>query len=157
MGLELKKYQEQQVQEAVAASKRIIEEKQWKDVEKQIADALSQQEKALVKGQIEMELSKVDWERMQDKLRSAYDQIDWNRVNENLNKAMIEIHIDSLKQVYATSLNELNVLQKELSENNLKGIPDTDISLKAVEQNKRELQKAISTLKKTKVKKVVQL
>jgi beta-lactamase regulating signal transducer with metallopeptidase domain len=155
--LELKKYQEEQVTEAVAASKKILEEKQWKDVEKQIADVMSGKEKAALKGEYEKELSKVDWNSMQDKLRSSYDQIDWNRVNEDLNKAMVEIKIDSLKQVYSTTMNKLTTLQKELCENNVKGIPDTDISLKAVEQNKKEIQRAINNLNSVKVKKVVHL
>jgi bla regulator protein blaR1 len=155
--LELKKYQEEQVKEAVEASKKILEEKQWKDVEKQIADVMSKDEKAVLKGQYEKELSKVDWDKMQDKLRSSYDQIDWNRVNEDLNKAMVEIKIDSLKQVYSTTMNELTTIQKELCENNLKGIPDSDISLKAVEQNKRDIQRAINNLNRVKAKKIVHL
>ena len=157
IALELKKYQEEQVKEAVTASKKILEEKQWKDVEKQIADAMSENEKAALKGEYEKELSNVDWNEMQDKLRSSYDQIDWNRVNEDLNKAMVEIRIDSLKKVYSATMNELTTLQKELCENNVKGIPDTDISLKAIEQNKKEIQRAIINLNRAKARKIVHL
>ncbi|HLG39203.1 MAG TPA: M56 family metallopeptidase [Chitinophagaceae bacterium] len=155
--LELKKYQEEQVKGAVEASKKILEEKQWRDVEKQIADAMSEREKALLKGEYEKELSQVDWSKMQDKLRSAYDQIDWNRVNEDLNKAIVEIKIDSLKQVYSFTINELTTLQKELCENNLTGIPDTDISLKDVEKSKKDIQSALNKLSRVKVKKIVRL
>jgi hypothetical protein len=118
---------------------------------------MSENEKAALKGEYEKELSQVDWNKMQDKLRSAYDQIDWNKVNENLNTAMVEIKIDSLKQVYSTTMNELTTIQKQLCDNDQKGVPDSDISLKAVEQNKRVIQRAISNLNKVKVKKVVHL
>ncbi|MBL7741801.1 MAG: hypothetical protein JNK14_21455 [Chitinophagaceae bacterium] len=153
----LNKYQERQVKEAVDASRKVLEEKQWKVVEQTIADVMTSYEKGLLKDEYEKEMSKVDWERMQDKLRIAYDQIEWNKVNEELNKAMVEIQRDSIRQAYSIALAELSALQKELSEKNLKGIPDTDISLKAVEQGKKEVEKAISNLIRVKAKKVAHL
>ncbi len=154
---QLKNYQEEQVKEVVEASKKVLEEKQWKDAEKRIADALSEHEKAILKMQYDKELSKVDWKKMQEKLRVAYDQIDWNQVNDNLNKAIVEIKIDSLTHAYTTTLNELSCLQKELCENNLTGIPDTDISLRDVERSKKNVQSAISTLNKVRTRKIIHL
>jgi beta-lactamase regulating signal transducer with metallopeptidase domain len=154
---QLKSYQEEQVKEAMEVSKKVLEEKQWKDVEKRIADVMTSYEKDALKGQYEKELSKMDWNKMEDKLRLAYDKIDWNRVNDDLNKAMIEIKIDSLQHAYSSAMTELSSLQKELCENNLEGIPDTDVSLKAVERTKKNVQNAINTLNKVKTKKIVRL
>jgi len=154
---QLKKYQEEQVTEALEASKKVLEEKQWKDVEKTIADGMTSSEKDALKCQYEKELSKVDWNKMKDKLSLAYDRIDWNVVNDNLSKALTEIKIDSLQQVYATAISELSTIQKELCENNLTAIPDTDVSLASVEQTKKNVQKAIITLNKVRTRKIIHL
>jgi hypothetical protein len=94
---------------------------------------------------------------MEDRLRIAYDKIEWSKVNEQLNKALAEIKIDSLHHAYSQALIELNSLQKELCENNLKGIPDSDVSLDAIEKGKKEIQTAIECIKKVKTKKIAHL
>jgi bla regulator protein blaR1 len=154
---ELKEYQEVQVKEAIEASRKVLEEKQWKAMENKIADVMTSYEKSIVKCEYEKAMSKVDWKKMEDKLRIAYDRIEWNKVNEELNKAVAEIKIDSLQHAYSLAMVELNSIQKQLCENNLTGIPDTDVSLKAVVQGKKEIQKAINSLIKAKVKKIVHL
>lgn len=154
---QLKDYQEEQVQEALEASKKVMEKQQWKVVENKIADVMTMHEKVLLKDQYEKELSQVDWEKMEDNLRLAYDKIDWNRVNDELNKAIVEIKMDSLQQVYTVAIDELTALKKELVLNNVQGIPDTDISLKAVEASKKNIQKAINTLKKVRTKKIIHI
>ncbi|HEY6503762.1 MAG TPA: M56 family metallopeptidase [Chitinophagaceae bacterium] len=154
---QLKGYQEEQVKEVVEASRKVLEEKQWKAVENKIADVMTTYEKSIVKSEYDKEMSKVDWKKMEDKLRLAYDNIEWNKVNEELNKAVAEIKIDSLHQAYTQAMVELTTIQQQLCENNLKGIPDSDISLKAVEQGKKDVQKAINNLIKVKTRKIVHL
>jgi beta-lactamase regulating signal transducer with metallopeptidase domain len=154
---QLKNYQEEQVEEALDASKKVLEDKQWKDVEKRIADAMTSYEKDALKYQYDKELSKVDWNKMKEKLSTAYDKIDWNSVNDNLNTALTEMKIDSLRQVYSVAISALSTLQKELCENNLKGIPDTDVSLGSLEQGKINVQKAINRLQKVRTRKIVHL
>ncbi|MFI5132199.1 MAG: M56 family metallopeptidase [Chitinophagales bacterium] len=154
---QLKEYEKQQVKEALEASKKVLEEKQWKDVETSIADALTSSEKDALKCQYEKELSKVDWSKIKQRLTLAYDNIDWNRVNENLNTALVAIKMDSLQEAYTQTLTELSSIQKELCENNLKAIPDTDISMESIEENKIKVQEAIKTLNKVKTKKIVRL
>lgn len=154
---ELKEYQETQVKEVMETTRKVLEEKKWKVVENKIADVMTAYEKSLVKNQYEKEMSKVNWNKMEDKLRVAYHNIEWNKVNEALNKALTEIKIDSLHQAYTKSMVELSSLQQQLYENDLKGIPDSDISLKSVERSKKEVQKAISNLIKVKSKKIIHL
>lgn len=154
---QLKEYQEVQVKEAVEASRKVLEEKQWKAMENKIADVMTSYEKSIVKIEYEKEMSKVDWKKMEDRLRMAYDRIEWSKVNEELNKAVAEIKIDSLQHAYSQAMMELSSIQKQLCENNLTGIPDTDVSLKAVAQGKKDIQKAINLLIKAKVKKIVHL
>jgi len=154
---ELKAYEEQQVIDAVQASKKVLEDKQWKAVENKVAEVLTLSEKAVLKHQYEKEMKKVDWNQLEDKLRVAYDKIDWITVNDQLNKAITEIKMDSLRQAYTCTSAELSAIQKELAQSNLAGIPDTDISLKIVEEKKRDVQKAIRTLERAKVRKIIHL
>jgi beta-lactamase regulating signal transducer with metallopeptidase domain len=154
---QLKEYQEEQVKEAIDASRKVLEEKQWKAVENKLADVMTSYEKSLLKCEYDKEMKKVDWKKMENKLRVAYDRIEWNKVNEELNKAITEIKIDSLQEAYSQAMVQLSSLQDQLCANNLTGIPDTDISLKAVEQGKKEVQKAMNTLIKVKAKKIIHL
>jgi hypothetical protein len=94
---------------------------------------------------------------MEDRLKVAYDKIDWNQINTQLNNALVEIKMDSLQQVYTTAIAELSSLQKELVKTKQPGIPDSDITLKAVTEHRKEIQKAINTLKSVRNKKIVHL
>lgn len=154
---ELNEEEEVQVKEVVDASKRIIEEEQWKAMEKNIADALTAAEKEKVKAEYEKALSKLDWEKMENKLKIAYNNINWNKVNTELSNALVEIKLDSLEKVYTTTVNNLACLEKELLKANEPGVPDTDITLKAVDEKKKEVLKVISTIKSAKARKIVHL
>jgi beta-lactamase regulating signal transducer with metallopeptidase domain len=154
---ELKNYQEEQVKETMEASKKVLEEKQWKAAENKIADVMTTDEKSELKGQYEKEIDKINWKNLEANLRLAYDKIDWNNVNETLNKALTEIRMDSLQQVYNGAVVQLSDLEKQLSENNLQGIPDTDISLKTVTETKKNIQLVINRLNQLKTRKIVHL
>ena len=90
-------------------------------------------------------------------MRVAYDNINWNQVNTELNDALAEIKLDSLQKVYTSVIDGLSSLEKELAKTNECGIPDSDITLKLVEQKKREAQKAINKLKSVRHRKIVHL
>jgi bla regulator protein blaR1 len=149
--------QEQQVQEALDESKKVIQEMQWKELEKNIADAMNSIEKEKVKEVLGKALNNIDWDKMGDRLRMAYDKIDWPMINSQLDIALQGIKMDSLKQVYTVAIENLSGLQKDLQKENLQGIPDTDINLKAIESKKTELQKAIDMIKALKPKPIVHL
>ncbi|MBL7724961.1 MAG: M48 family metalloprotease [Chitinophagaceae bacterium] len=154
---ELKRYQEQQVKEALEASRKVLESSQWKVVEKSIADAFSEKEKQELKKAYEKELNKFDWNKWEVKLKQAYENIDWEKVNNQLSYAINQIRIDSLQRVYNDVAIKLNDIQKELNANQVTSIPDTDITLKAVEDRKRKVQQTLNTLKAVRNKKIVHL
>ncbi len=153
----LKKYQEQQVEDAVEASKKVLKETQWKSVEKGIADVFTQKEKAELKADYQQEMDKFDWSKLENKLRLSYDIVDWNRVNEQLSKAVKQIRVDSLISVCDEALNKLDQVHRELALNKLDGIPDTDITMKTLEDKKQAVQKTITTLRLVHTKKIVHL
>lgn len=153
----LKAYQLAQVNEALSKSKEVLQETQWKEVEKNIADALTTEEKDQVKKAYVEKFSKLNLEKWKDKLSMAYNQIDWNRINEQLGNAMYEIKIDSLVKAYSEVAMNLDGLEQQLNETNQKGIPDSDITLKSIEEHKAAVQKILSHFKALRDKKIIKL
>ena len=154
---ELKKYQEQQVKEALEASKKVLTSEQWKEVEKNIADVFTQKEKDELKSTYQKEVNKFDWKEWENKLRVAYDKIYWDKVNYQLSNAVNQVRMDSLQLVYKQAISKFDLLQKELHVNNINGIPDTDITLTEIEQRKKEAQKVLNNIKAIRNRKVVHL
>lgn len=153
----LKKYEEAQVKAAIEASKKVLENEEWKELEKSIADVFTQKQKAELKATYQKEMSKIDWNKWENNLRVAYDKVNWNQVNEQLTKAVNNIRIDSLQKVYNEAICKLDMTKKELSQNNLPGIPDTDITLKAIEETKHQVQQTLNRLRVVRNKKIVHL
>lgn len=154
---ELKKYQEDQVKKALEASKKILEKAEWEKVESNIAEALSMKEKEELKASYFKELEKFDWKQWENKLKIAYNNIDWDRVNNELNTAINQIRADSLQRVYNEAAVKLDNVQRQLLENQLKGIPDSDISLETIEEKKQVIRKTLDELKGIRKKKIVRL
>ena len=153
----LKKYEEIQVKEAMEASKKILENIQWKAVEKSIADVFSQREKEELKASYEKEIAKMDWKKWETNLKQAYDKIDWDKINTQLSMAVNQVRMDSIQLVYNKTLRKLDGVRKELKQNDMKGIPDSDITLMELEQKKADVQKALNELKIARSKKIVHL
>ena len=153
----LKKYQEQQVKEALEASKKVLTSQQWKEVEKNIAEVFTQKEKAELKSTYQKEINKFDWKQWENKLRDAYDKIDWDNVNYQLSNAVNQVRMDSLQMVYNQAISKLDKVKMELIFNDIKGIPDTDVTIKEINQKRKEAQKAINNIKSIRNKKVVHL
>ena len=149
---DLKRYQEDQVEKTMLESKKVLENIQWKAIEKSIADVFNSKEKEGLKASYEKQMDKMDWNKWESKLKLAYDKIDWDKINSQLAYAVNQIRFDSIQMVYNKAMSKLEDASKELPLNNLKGIPDTDINLKAIEQKK-----AINELKAVRSKKIVHL
>jgi bla regulator protein blaR1 len=155
--LQLKKYEEDQVKAAISASKKVLANEEWKALELKIADVFTQRQKEELKITYKKAMDKMDWNKWENELRIAYDKVDWNRVNEQLAKAVNNIRIDSLQKVYTEAICKLELTKKELTQNNLPGIPDTDITVKAIEETKQQVQKTLNRLKSFRSKKIVHL
>lgn len=146
----LTEQEEAQVKEVLGASKRVLEEVQWKAVEKSIADALTNTEKARVKIYYQQMADKANWERMETQLRQSYAQINWNQVQTQLGNALAEIKMDSLNVAYTQALTELNKLQVEMESNKLKAIPDSEVTLEKLNVQRSRLTEALKTLNQAK-------
>ena len=154
---ELAPEEEKQVQEALKASQKVMTEDHWKLVEQNIADVMTLHEKEKLKDEYEKEMNKMDWEKVEEQLKLAYEKINWNQMNLRLNKALTEIKLDSVQQVYSLAIAELSSLEKELREAKQPGIPDTDITLKTLNQQKKDALKVINMIKSIRERKIIHL
>ena len=153
----LKKYQEEQVKGTVEATKKVLQEGQWKQVEKNVADALTQTEKEDLKEKYYTELEKVDWKKLENKLRLSYNNINWDKVNNQLGAAISTIQLDSLTDTYSVTLNGLSKAENWMTENKCHSIPDTDLNLCEVKVQKQKVERLLKTISAIKQKKIIHL
>lgn len=150
--------EQKQVEQAMAASKKVIADIKWKEVEASVADAMTSVEKTALQTQVKQSLNDAQqWQEVEKQMKLAYESINWTKVNQELQSELYRIKLDSLQAVYDGALAGLNKLKTELVKNKEKGIPDTDITVKDIDQQKKKVQIMLNTVIKTKSKKVVEL
>jgi hypothetical protein len=155
---ELAPDEECKVKEAVDATKKILQESEWKAIEKNYADAFSAAEKSQLKSEYKAEITdKVNWNNLEDKLRLSYSQINWEEVNQKLNTSLVQIKLDSIQQQINFSLKTLVNVEKAMKENNVTAIPDSDVTLQLVQENQQKAKDQLAIIKAAKVKKIVRL
>jgi hypothetical protein len=153
----IKNYQHKQVKEAIASSKKVVTDIQWKAIEKDLAEVFTPVEKAELKKMYEKELVKIDWKKWEEKLSESYNKIDWNNVNTQLNIAVNNIRIDSIQQVYNVALSKLAKVEKLMAENEMAALPDTDITPELIQRKKKEALEVLRKITAIKKKKIVHL
>jgi bla regulator protein blaR1 len=146
-----------QIEEALNVSKKVMKEGQWKIVEQKLAEVFTQTEKEVLKAELSNQISKLDMSKMEANLKLAYDNIDWPKVNAELNRVMSGFTLDSIQKAYNSALVEYNLIQKQLAENNMNSIPDTDITIETIEKQKQELQRSLNKLKSVRTKRTIHL
>jgi beta-lactamase regulating signal transducer with metallopeptidase domain len=153
----LKKYQEEQVKGTIQATKKILEEGQWKQVEKNVADALTQVEKENLKEKYYTELEKVNWQQLETRLRYAYNNINWDQLNTQLNVAISKIQLDSVTNVYSLALNDLCKVENWMTQNKCESIPDTNLKLGEIKLQKEKVQEQLKIINAIKHKKIIHI
>jgi bla regulator protein BlaR1 len=155
---ELAPEEETKVKEAVDATKKILQEHEWKAIEKAYADAFTSYEKSQLKTDyIKTETDKVDWNKLEDKLRLSYQQINWDNVNAKLNTSLAQIKLDSIQFELNVNLKNLVNLEKLMIEHNVTSIPDSEICLLTVKQNQQKTKDNLEKVKAARVKKIIRL
>jgi len=151
--------QKEKVKSTVAATKKVLGDLQWKQVETVIADVLTEKEKVIAKKQYLDELNKtVDWKKVEKNMKAQYENIDWQTVDNKMNNALTAIQLDSLQKTYTIVLSQLNKItdEKEKAETNVCPLPDQ--SIEQIQKTKEELSSRVNTIKALRSpKKVVRL
>ncbi|HKC37596.1 MAG TPA: M56 family metallopeptidase [Chitinophagaceae bacterium] len=155
---ELSPDEEVKVKEAVDGTKKIIQESEWKEMEKTYADAFSTAEKTKLKSAYDFEaVDKVNWNKLEEQLRLSYSQINWDDVHQKINTSLAQIKLDSIQQQLNFNLKTLINVEKELKENNVTAIPDTDITLQLIQENQQKAKDQLQKLKTVRTKRIIRL
>jgi beta-lactamase regulating signal transducer with metallopeptidase domain len=154
---ELAPEEEEKVKETVDATKKILQESEWKAIEKKYAEVLSTAEKSRLKSEYKFEADNVNWNKLENQLRLAYTQINWDNVDDKINTSLAQIKLDSFQTQLSLNLKTLIDLEKIMKENNVKAIPDTEICLQTVKENQQKTREQLNILKAARTKKIVRL
>lgn len=157
---QLNKLEIKHVEQTVQATKKIVEDVQWKEIEKSIADAMTQVEKDEVKEKYDQELEKVNWSRLEDKLKTSYDKLNWDKINDQVGSAITTIKLDSLVKVYSIvkeNLDKAEKLATSSCDTITSEMPFPDVSVDNIRQSKEQVQKNLSKLKALRSKKIIHL
>jgi bla regulator protein blaR1 len=152
--------QKEKVKTTVDATKKVMANLQWKEVETAIADVLTDNEKVIAREQYINELNKnVNWKNVEQNMKAQYQNMDWQKIDSRMNNALAAIQLDSLQKSYTIVLKELNKLTTEVTENTeLNVCPLPDQSIEVIEKTKQELSSRVNTIKAIRSpKKVVRL
>ena len=155
----LTKEEKENVKQTVAATKKVVSELQWKEIETSLAEVMDKKERAMAKQEFFEEVNKVNWENIEQNLKAHYDKIDWQVITQNVNKAKAQVQLDSLQKVYTVALEELEKAERELnSKSKVSCTPLPDASVKEIYVAKEVLRKNIDAIKAvSRPKKVVRL
>lgn len=145
---------EEQIETAVKSAQKIAEETNWKNIEKQLADAALSTEKEILKEAYKSKLAKqFNSEEIKNRFRIAYDNINWDKINKELNKINLNLKADSLLHAFSAKIDLLDNLKKELTENKLLDEQTKD----QIIESRKKLITAFSKLKTLRNRKVIQL
>jgi len=156
----LTKEQKEKVKSTLDATKKVVANLQWNEVESSIADVLTEQEKVNAKKQYIDQLNKtVDWKRIELNMKAQYENMDWQKIDNNVNTALAAIQLDSLQKSYTVVLNQLNKLtQESKAKAEVSVCPSPDQSIEQIQKSIEELSTRVNTIKALRSpKKVVRL
>jgi hypothetical protein len=147
------------VTKTVEATKKVVSELQWKEIEASLAEVMDRKEKAFARQEYLQEVEKVNWKNIEQNLKANYDKIDWQVINQNVSKAMAQVELDSLQSLYSQALSQLEKAEKDLKiKSKVSCSPMPDTSFDEIKMAKEVLRKNIDSIKAVpKPKKVIRL
>jgi hypothetical protein len=144
--------QKEQVSKTVENTKKVLEV-QWKDIEREIGDAMTPQEKRLAKNDYLREIEQINWNKIEQNLKAGYEEIDWHKVNSTVAEAMNLARLDSIETCYAQALSEINKLNS--CKSNVIAVPD--MSVQQLQKTKSQIKQNIVEINKIRTKKIIRL
>ncbi len=145
----LTKEEKEKVKTTVDATKKILTTLQWKEMDKAIADAMTQEEKMQAKQEyLKAFDQRIEIKNLEQQLKAEYEKLDWERINQNVNKALVDIRLDSLETVYNSILTEIEKARSEASANGVVSVaPLPDQSLENIRKSTMELRSQVESIK----------
>jgi len=155
----LTKEEKDNVKTTLEATRKVVSELKWKEIETSLAEVLDRKERAQAKKEFLHEINQVDWTNIEQNLKANYDKLNWQAINQNVNLAMQQVQLDSIQNVYAQALSELTKAEKDAkSKTKVRCTPLPDASILEIDIAKETLRKNIDSIKAVpRPKKVVRL
>ena len=155
----LTKEEKDNVKTTLEATRKVVSELKWKEIETSLAEVLDRKERAQAKKEFLHEINQVDWANIEQNLKANYDKLNWQAINQNVNLAMQQVQLDSIQNVYAQALSELTKAEKDAkSKTKVRCTPLPDASILEIDIAKETLRKNIDSIKAVpRPKKVVRL
>ncbi|RPD46656.1 M56 family metallopeptidase [Paracnuella aquatica] len=144
--------EQQKVQDVISSTKKVLPVYEWKKLEKEMADGLTEAEKMEVQQQYNAEMSRINWERMQQNLTQNYHQTDLDKLQIYLKSAEAKIKQDSLIQVYNALLVQLEGAEKASA-----ALALPDLSRAEIEQIRCQIRQTRDSLLSAQKRPVVKL
>jgi beta-lactamase regulating signal transducer with metallopeptidase domain len=154
----LTKEEHENVENAVAATKKVVSALHWKEIDASLAEVLNKHEKEIVKNEYQQQVEQINWDNIKQNVKASYEKFDWNTINENVSQAMAQVQLDSLQTICSSALTELQRMEKELnvkSKTKCSALPD--VSVEELKAAKVLLQNQLDSIKSIRHKKVVRL
>lgn len=154
----LTKEEKNTVKSTLEATKKVAGTLQWKEIEKNIGDAMSRREKEIARQEYLQELDKVSWSAIEENMKANYNKLNWQVIQQDVNTALLKVQLDSLQDVYSQALILLNKTEKNLQSKAPAALnPLPDASVEQIQVAKEAVQKTIERLKVAGEKKIIRL
>jgi bla regulator protein blaR1 len=152
--------QKEKVKSTVDATKKVLGDLQWNQVQTAIAEVLTEKEKADAKQQYVNQLNHAEyWKNVEQNMKAQYQNMDWQKIDEKMNNALTTIQLDSLQKAYTVILTQLTKLTTETNaQADVNVCPLPDQSLEQIKKAREEMSNRVNTIKALlSTKKVVRL
>jgi bla regulator protein BlaR1 len=150
--------EEKEVQKVLEASRMILENAQWKTITGAMADAFTSREieklRPIIHAQINAE---INWKEWENRLKTSYHTLNWERLNQDLRAAVADIRLDSLHQLCLNFKQDLDYQINMLKTTHQTAIPDSDITLHKLENDKKQIEEFLKTAEQLRKRKIIRL
>jgi len=146
---QLTKEEKEEVKKTVKATKEILTALEWNEVEAQIADAMTEAEKARAHQEFMKAFeARQELANLEQNLKAMYQDLNWDQININMNQALINIRLDSVMKVYTQALVQL---EKAKAQAKAKGViavtPMPDRSVEEMQASADEIRIKLERIK----------
>lgn len=111
----LSETEEKNIQASVNATKKILAEANWQQIELQLAETMIEEQKLNLKKLYDQYINQAEWKNMENKLRLNYKNIDWDKATVKLDAAIRSIRLDSIYKNYSVAFQNLSELRKDFA------------------------------------------
>ena len=156
----LSRQEKENVKAVVENTKKVLASVQWKEVEKAIADVLTEHEKQLARHEYIEEVQKINWQQLEKNLKAEYEKINWPQINTELKIALAEAQLDSLEHSYELLIKQIEKAEAAYTKANSSGnisllFPDSSID--DIKMNKNEILEHLAEIRSLRSRKVIKL